>query len=413
MEVAMKLYLIFALPCLSLSHLLAADWPTYGGKNRDHRSAEKSLRLNWQWEEPKVLWAKEVGLGYSSVIEVGEKAYTQGYKDGENTLFCVDARTGKTLWTHSYPSELGDKYFQGGSRSTPTIYQGVLYVQGHDGHLFALEARTGRQIWKRHLVEDFNGERPTWGFSGAPLAVNDKLILQLGASEGSLLALNRRTGKEIWRSGNAGAGYASPFIRLSSPAEIVVFNQKGLSIHTLDDGVEIFHYPHVTRYEVNAAQPLDLGKQILVASAYGKGAALVDLQGRDPKAVWESDGISCQMASLVQWNGYAFGIHGQTGTRASQATLFCLDLQNGKKRWEEKGYGVGTLIMVDDTLVVLSDRGELALLQADIEQFVELARFQVLSGKNNWTPPTYANGRMHCRSSSGRWVCLAMGKGNE
>jgi len=126
---------------------LAADWPTYGGKNRDHRSAEKSLRLNWQWEEPKVLWAKEVGLGYSSVIEVGEMAYTQGYKDGENTLFCVDARTGKTLWTHSYPSELGDKYFQGGSRSTPTIYQGVLYVQGHDGHLFALEARTGRQIW--------------------------------------------------------------------------------------------------------------------------------------------------------------------------------------------------------------------------------------------------------------------------
>jgi len=384
MEVAMKLYLLFVLPFLLLGHLLAEDWPTYGGKHRDHRSAEKSLRTNWHGEEPKALWVKEVGLGYSSVIEVDGMAYTQGYKGGENTLFCVDAQTGKTLWTHSYPSELGDKYFQGGSRSTPSIYQGVLYLQGHGGHLFAL-----------------------------PLAVKEKLILQLGASEGSLLALNRRTGEEIWRKGNAGAGYASPFIRLSSPAEIVVFNQKGLTIHNLNNGEEMLHYPHVTRYEVNAAQPLDLGKQILVASAYGKGAALVDLQGRDPKAVWESDGISCQMASLVQRDGYAFGIHGQTGTRASQATLFCLDLQNGKKRWEEKGYGVGTLILVDDILVVLSDRGELALLQADIEQFSELARFQILSGKNNWTPPAYANGRMHCRSSSGRWVCLAMGKGTK
>jgi outer membrane protein assembly factor BamB len=410
MELGMKLYLLLGLSFLLIAHLSAEDWPTYGGKNRDHRSSEKSLRTDWQGEEPEVLWEKEVGLGYSSVIEVGGMAYTQGYKDGENTLFCVDAQTGKISWTHSYPSELGDKYFQGGSRSTPTIFQGVIYLQGHDGHLFALEARTGRQIWKRHLVEDFAGERPTWGFSGAPLAVNEKLILQLGAPEGSLLALDRRNGREIWRWGNAGAGYASPYIRNSFPNEIVVFNQRGLSIHNLKDGKEVFHYPHLTRYEVNAAQPLDLGKQILVASAYGKGAALVDFQGREPKAVWESDGISCQMASLVQRNGYAFGIHGQTGTRASQATLFCLDLQNGKKRWEERGYGVGTLILVDDILVVLSDRGELALLQADSEQFLELARFHILSGKNNWTPPTYANGRMHCRSSSGRWICLAMSR---
>ena len=300
--------------------------------------------------------------------------------------------------------------FRGGSRSTPTVHQGALYLQGHGGELFALDAKTGDLIWKRHLVKDFGGIRPTWGYAGAPLAVRDKIIVQSGSSSGSLLALHRLTGDEIWRYGSFGAGYASPYLRKSVPNQIVVFNQRGLSIHLLSNGEEILHYPHVTRYEVNAAQPLDLGDKILVASAYGKGAALVCLQEREPKSIWESDSISCQMASLVYLNGYAYGIHGQTGTRASQATLFCLDLQSGKKVWEERGFGVGTLILVDETLVVLSDRGELALVKAEPSNFHEINRFQVLSGKDNWTPPTYANGRMHCRSSKGQWVCLDMAK---
>ena len=127
---------------------------------------------------------------------------------------------------------------------------------------------------------------------------------------------------------------------------------------------------------------------------------------------WESDSISSQMASLVRQGKYAFGIHGQAGTRARQATLFCLEIETGKKKWERKGFGVGTLILVDQTLVILSDEGALTLANATHEKFEEFESFQVLPGKLNWTPPTYANGRMHCRGSQGRWVCLAMGKGD-
>ena len=100
----------------------------------------------------------------------------------------------------------------------------------------------------------------------------------------------------------------------------------------------------------------------------------------------------------------------RTGANANRATLFCLELTEGRKTWEERGYGVGTVILINKTLAVLSDRGELALVDASPDGFNEVARFQVLGGKNNWTPLTYANGRMHCRSSSGTWVCLAMGK---
>jgi len=240
------------------------------------------------------------------------------------------------------------------------------------------------------------------------LVINGRVVLQTGAENGSLLALDAQTGNKLWSGGSAEAGYATPFSRKLYPSEIVVFNQSGLSIHDLVTGKEKLTYRHRTRYEVNAAQPLDLGKELLVASGYGKGAAMLELESGHPQVIWESDRIACQMASLVSLDGYAYGIHGQTGANASRATLFCLELTEGRKIWEKRGYGVGTLILIDKTLVVLSDRGELSLVNASPSGFNEMANFQVLGGKNNWTPPTYANGRMHCRSSSGTWICLSM-----
>lgn len=397
-------FLILTFPALGI------DWPTYGGPDGNHYSKESSLRLTWGNEEPEILWKHTVGLGYSSVIEVDGLAYTQGYKENQNTLYCVDVLSGEIKWTHAYKSALGDKYFQGGSRSTPTIAKGKIFLQGHEGPLFCMDAKSGKVVWQVDLVEDLGGRRPTWGYSGAPLFAQGKIVVQTGSPRGSLVALDAYTGKEIWRGGRAEAGYASPYLRKVNRDEIVVFNQAGLSIHDQTTGGEKLSYQHRTRYEVNAAQPLDLGGKILVASGYGKGGALIDLKDAQPKVLWESDGVACQMASLVHRQGYAYGIHGQTGANANRATLFCLELTKGRKVWEERGYGVGTVILIDKTLVVLSDRGELALIDASPDGFNELARFQVLGGNNNWTPPAYANGRMYCRSSDGTWVCLAMGK---
>ncbi len=390
--------------------IFGKDWPTYGGLEKNHCTDEKSLRLDWGIDEPNILWRHNVGLGYSSVVEVAGLAYTQGYEKNQNTLFCVDAKSGKIKWTHSYISALGDKYFQGGSRSTPTIANGKVYLQGHEGPLFCLDADSGKLLWETHLVNKLGGRCPTWGYAGAPLLVDGKVIVQTGSEVGSLVALNANTGREVWRAGGAEAGYASPYIRKDNRADIVVFNQSGLSIHDLKTGREKISYQHRTRYEVNAAQPLDLGSRILVASGYGKGAVLLDIEDGQPNVIWESDGVACQMASLVYLDGYAYGIHGQTGANANRATLFCLELKEGRKIWEERGFGVGTLILIDQTLAVLSDRGELALIDASPDGFSELARFQILGGKNNWTPPTYANGRMHCRSSAVHWICLEMGK---
>ena len=98
-------FLLFILPAL-----YGKDWPNFGGPYRNQFSDEMGLKINWGDEEPSRLWKLQVGLGYSSVIEVDGLAYTQGNKDGRNTLYCVNAKTGDIVWKHSYPCEKAPKF---------------------------------------------------------------------------------------------------------------------------------------------------------------------------------------------------------------------------------------------------------------------------------------------------------------
>ena len=410
----MNCRVFFLVASLSLAFFpsMADDWPGFGGARRDGASTEKGLRLEWGDDEPKPLWKAKVGAGYSSVIEAVGLAYTVGNANGKNTIFCFDANSGEKKWTHSFPCEKAPKYFDGGSRATPAVADGILYLASHEGAFFAFEAKTGKVLWSKNLIEDFNGRRPTWGFSGSPLVSDGKVIVDTGSKDGALVAMNAKTGDLVWRGGSDEAGYASPMLRANKPTEILVFNRAGLCSFLLTDGKPLYRFQHKTRYGINAAQPLDTGNSILISSAYGKGSALVDVSGRTAKAIWETESFSSQMASLVKKDNYAYGIHGQTGARAKYATLCCLDIRKGSNRWEQKGFGLGSVILVGDTLVILSDSGELALAEANPAGYVEKARFQVLGGKDGWTPPSYANGRLYCRSSRGDIVCLGMAETN-
>ncbi len=390
-------------------NLFSNEWPNYGGPNRDQVSNETGLRIDWKKTDPEVIWDLEIGLGYSSVIYSNGFAFSQGYNDGRNTLYCVKSDSGEIIWEHSFPCEKDPKYFDGGSRSTPTIAGEMIFLCSHEGDLYALESKSGKVIWTKNLKTDFEGRRPTWGYSGSPLYIDNKLILETGSANGSVICLNAKTGDLIWKSGDSEAGYASPMLYRKEKDQILIFNQSGIVVHDLKSGNILGKYQHKTRYGINAAQPITMGNRIFVSSAYGKGAALVDFSRRNPSSIWESESFSCQMASLVKWNNYGFGIHGQAGGKSDLSKFFCVDLETGKERWSKKGFGLGTVILVRDVLVVLSDRGELSLVEANPNRFEELFTMQVLSGKNNWIPPTFADGKMHCRSSKGKWVCLAMG----
>lgn len=408
----MKIYPIVILSAMSaVTSLSGADWPCFGGPGRDFVSSEQGLVVKWGDHEPKKLWQAKIGAGYSSIVVGGGLAYAVGYESSKNAVRCLDAKTGALIWKYEYSCGKGAKYFDGGSRGTPALDDGVLFSLSHEGALFAFDAKTGRVKWARHLLKDFDGRRPTWGFSGCPLVAGNLLIVETGSTKGSLVALDKKTGKTSWLSGASEAGYASPMLRLSDSSQGLTFNRAGLTVFNVSDGQPLSQYTHKTRYGINAAQPVDLGDYVMISSGYGKGAALVDLTGASPRSKWESEEIACQMSGGVRKGGFYFGIHGQTGGRARHATLRCVEIMTGKIRWEKVGFGVGTVIRVGDVLVILSDHGELALVAADPSGFRELARFPVLRGSDIWTPPTYANGLLYCRNKEGNLICIRLGSG--
>ena len=175
----------------------AADWPTYGGLHKNHISLEDTLRTDLGKKNRKKLWSFDVGIGYSSIVEANGRAFGHGYHNGKNMLFCINAETGKEIWTHQYPCQKAPDYFQGGTRSTPTVDGGIVSLQSHEGDLYSLEAKTGKILWSLNIVDDLQGVRPQWGFAGSPLVTNDKVIIQTGSPSGSLVALDRENGRVL------------------------------------------------------------------------------------------------------------------------------------------------------------------------------------------------------------------------
>ena len=149
------------------------------------------------------------------------------------------------VWKHSYQCEKAPKFFDGGSRSTPTIKDGILYLCSHEGDFYALDAKKGSILWTKNLINDFQGKRPMWGYYGSPLVLGEKIIIETGSPTGSLICLDVNGGSLLWQGGDSEAGYASPI--LNNTNEILIFNEYGLVIHNFKTGKVKKKYQHKTR----------------------------------------------------------------------------------------------------------------------------------------------------------------------
>ncbi len=207
--------------------------------------------------------------------------------------------------------------------------KGNLYLCTHVGDIYCLNAKTGTVKWSFNLVKDFGGRRPPWGYAASPVIFQDKLLIVTGAEDASLISLDTETGEVFWKKGNYEAAYATPAV-YENEGKVLVFHESGLSIHALSNGEEKSFYQHKTRYGINAAQPINVGKNILVSSAYGKGSAFIDFSSKVGNTKWKTDKVASQMASAIHHDGFIYGIHGQAGSRSSFSTLFCMNAENGK-----------------------------------------------------------------------------------
>ena len=380
---------------LDLLSCAESDWPQYRGPNRTGVTDEKSWLESWPAEGPTVAWRAKVGLGFSSMIVARGRVATAGHDKAQDTVYCFDAVSGKSLWKHSYAAELGDKYFEGGTTGSPTFDGENLYWLSRWGDLFCLGASDGKIIWSKNIAEETKAPIPTWGFSGAPLVHENLLVLNVGDAG---IALDKSNGKIVWKSAEKDAGYSSPLPLQRNGDWLALFsNAESYLAVNLKTGQEVWRFRWLTEYGVNAADPIVSGDRIFISTGYGKGATLINLASGKPEQEWKNKSLRTQLNPSVLVDGYLYGVDGDTTTTA---TLKCLELATGTEKWAQAGFGSGGVIAASGKLIALSGSGELIVAPASPSGFKPIARFQILGGKC-WTAPVLANGFIYCRNSRG------------
>lgn len=381
----------------------ANDWPNWRGPAHNGISAEKLTP--WDAGGPKIAWKAETGVGFSSFVVAKGRVYTLGFANDADTLLCLDAESGKTVWKHAYPSDLGAKFFEGGTTGTPTVDGERVYSLSRWGDLFCLEAATGKVIWSKNIQKEHAVRIPGWGFGGAPFIHENVLILNAGDAG---LGLDKTTGKLLWQSANKDAGYSTPYPARFGGELLTILGsaQSYVAVNPLT-GKEAWRIRWLTQYGVNAADPIADGDRLFISSGYGKGAGLFKIAaGQPPQEVWKSKVLRTQMNPAVLFEGHLYGADGDTTDRAS---LKCVELNTGVEKWTHAGFGTGTVILADGQLIALSATGELSIAPASPKEFKPIAKAQVLGGKC-WSAPVLSDGRIYCRNWKGQIVCVDVRK---
>jgi len=381
-----------------------ADWPQWRGPGHNGISKETGWSAAWDGE-PKLLWRAQVGAGFSAITVADGRVFTMGLEGKTETVSALDAATGKPAWKHGWPSVFKAQYYEGGTSGTPTVDGGAVFVLGQSGDLVRLAAATGKVQWQKNLATELGLEIGIWGLTGAPLVDGERLLLNAG-THGT--AVNKTTGAVVWKSGADATGYATPVpFSLGGTAAAAIMGKDAVHVVERASGRVLWSHPWKTKYDVNAADPIILpGGQMLVSSGYGHGAALLSFDANGAKEVWKNNALRAQMNPGVVIGGHVYGFDGDADSRPA---LVCLETATGNVAWKQSGLGMGSVIAAGETLIVLSEKGELITAPATPKGFTPISRGQILSGKC-WTVPTLANGRLYARNWKGDVVCVDLRK---
>ncbi len=385
----------------------ALDWPQWRGPERNGVSAETGWSAAWPKDGLKTLWQAEVGAGYGSVAVSQGRLYVLGNTADQDSVYCLDAATGKEVWKHTYPCPAKDPNGYNGVRSTPTVAGNRVYTTSRQGQLFCLDAANGQVKWAKDFIRDYRAKPPTWGYALSPLVEGGLVVVEPGGPDAAVVALNRETGQLVWKSGSERASYSSPIaFDLKGERCVAVFSAAGAVGRRVKDGTELWRCPWKTSYDINAATPIVEGSKLFLSSGYNVGCAVYDLGVTPPRELWKNKNMRNHANSCVLWKGCLYGF--------DESTLKCLDFATGTVQWGEKKYGKGSLMVADGKLIIYSERGQLGLAEATPEGYKELAFVQALTvrssypggaAKQTWAVPVLANGRIYCRSQDDL-VCL-------
>lgn len=369
----------------------AADWPQWRGPNRDGKSAETGLLKQWPEGGPKQIWKSSgLGEGYSSMTVAGGKIFTQGQRGDSQFVIAFDEATGKKLWEFEnggpYRERRGD-----GPRSMPTVEGNRLWAFSAAGNLVCLDTATGMKIWHIDVTEEFGGTVPHWGYSESPLIDGEKLIVEPGGSGTSVVALNKNTGKLIWKSGSDPAHYGSAIIvPVGKTKQIMTFTAKAAVGIRADNGELLWRYSNANNRTANVATPVYRDGHVFFSSAYGTGAALLKVDDGAAKEVYFTGEMKNHHASSILIGDYLYGF--------SDAILVAMKFKTGEVAWKDRSVGKGALILADGMFYIFGENGTMGLVEPSPEGYREKSRFSIVKGERpTWSHPVVANGKLLIR----------------
>ena len=398
---------------LAFSHSSFADWPSYRGPTHDGRSTE-TVSV-WPSAGPKVVWKTPMATGFSSITVAKGRAFTLVRRDFEGaakeTCLALNANTGQELWAtplgvakYDGGGDSGEKDNGGGDgpRSTPTVDGDLVYILDSRLNLACLDVKTGATKWAKDLLKEHGGQGIYWQNSASPVIEGNALFVCAGGANQSLLAFNKKDGSLLWKGESDKPTHATPTLStIHGVRQVVFFTQAGLVSAEAKTGKILWRHPY--RFSTSTAASPIVGGDIVYCSAgygVGAGAAKIIKNGETWTAteIWRTTGnaLANHWSTPVLKDGYLYGMFQfkEYGTGAMK----CVEIATGKEIWSKPNFGPGNVILVGNKIIVLSDRGQVVLVEASPAAYNELARTQAVAGKC-WSAPSLSGGRLYVRST--------------
>jgi outer membrane protein assembly factor BamB len=389
------------------------DWPQWQGPDRNAVSRERGLLKEWPKDGPPLAW-KITGLGggQSTPSVAAGRIFGMSNRGDDEVVWALSEKDGKELWVRrlgpAFPQRRPQA--QEGPACTPTVDGERLYVLGLGGELACLQVRDGKILWQRSLTRDFGGRVPVWSYRESPLVDGDRVICTPGGSDATLAALDKLTGKTIWKSqvpGSPGAAYASAIaIDFGGQREYVQLTQRALVGVAASDGKFLWRYDKpAARTGINCSTPVYHDGLVFAAAAYNTGGGLVKLSkdgtnGVKAEEVYFTQKMQNHHGGMIFLDGCLYGANGGNGG----GFLVCLDFRTGKVLWDERDKGrsgapKGSVALADGRLYYRTENGTLLLIEPNPKQYIERGRFRQpdRSEKPAWAHPVVANGKLYVR----------------
>ena len=388
----------------------ASDWPQFLGPTRNGISPDAQTNA-WPKNGPPTVWQKKVGQGFSGPVVSSKKLILFHRVEDKESVECLDALTGSSLWTFAYPTMYRDDFgFDEGPRATPAIADGRIYTYGAEGVLNCLDFSTGKKVWAVNAKTEFHAAKGFFGIACSPLVEGNSVLLIVGGRDGAgIVVFDKTNGKILWKTSNDEASYASPVTATIAGRRYALFLTRAeLVAAEPANGKTLFQFPFrpAINSSVSAATPLVISDMVFLSASYGAGAALLKIDGNDCRKIWQSDqSLSAHYATPVHHDGYLYGINGRTDPGFEPpASLCCIELKTGKIAWEQPAFGAATIILAGDELLILTERGELMRAPASATGFKPSARAQILPTQVR-AHAALADGLFYARSKD-KLVCV-------